>query len=108
VAPRKNTPAVPSELDPDDVWAELSTANAVPPLKVAGIVLQPPTREQIRDWEKAGIARDAEAGERALFGDQYDAIQALFAGKPNYMWENFNRKYLSHFFGVEDDSALKS
>jgi len=90
-------------LDEDDVWAELISENAVPPLKVNGIVLTQPTKAQVDAWR---VAQNAEEGEKALFGDQYEAIHELFRDRPEYIWENFNVKYLKHMFGAADDADL--
>jgi hypothetical protein len=91
------------EFDDDDIWSELVSENAVPPLKVKGVVLPQPTKEQVDKWR---LSTTAEEGERALFGDQYDAIHAIFKDQPEYVWENFNLKYLKHMFGTGDDSQL--
>lgn len=88
----------------DDVWARLQTVNHIPPLEFAGIRLVEPTKTQIDDWANAPTI---EAGERALFADQYDAIQSLFADKPKHVWENFNKLYMAHFFGAEGAEELK-
>lgn len=91
------------DLDPDDIWSDLVTENAVPPMKVKGIVLEQPTKEQVDKWRQATTP---EEGERALFGDQYEAIHALFKPMPEYVWENFNIKYLKHMFGAGDETVL--
>lgn len=101
MAPRKTTPA---ELDADDIWDELVSENVVPPMKVRGIVLEQPSVTQVEAWR---AAKSAEEGERALFGDQYDAIKKLFADQKEYVWENFNIAYLKHMFGIGDDEGLK-
>lgn len=89
-------------LDEDDLWSKLITDNAVPPMKVKGIVLTQPTKRQVDQWR---LATNAEEGERALFGDQYDAIHELFRDQPEYIWENFNVAYLKHMFGAGDDET---
>ncbi len=94
----------PVGLDADDIWEELISENVVPPMKVKGVVLEQPTQKRVELWR---VAKNAEEGERALFGDKYDAIKALFSDEPEYIWENFNIKYLKHMFGVGDDAALK-
>ncbi|ATN93988.1 tail assembly chaperone [Mycobacterium phage Kumao] len=91
-------------LDEDDVWNDLVTENVVPPLKVRGIVLHQPTKDQVDRWRNA---KTVEEGERALFGDQYDAIHELFSNQPEYVWDNFNVKYLAHMFGIGDVESLK-
>lgn len=97
--PRKAVePVEPVELDADDIWNELVTENAVPPMKIKGIVLEQPTVERMEEWRAAA---SVEAGERALFGDEYDRIKALFKGQHEYVWENFNKKYLKHMFGID-------
>lgn len=95
--------AVDEGLDADDVWAELVSENLVPPLKVKGIVLRQPTKEQVDKWR---LSTTAEDGERALFGDQYEAIHDLFRSQPEYIWENFNLKYLKHMFGTGEEAQL--
>lgn len=99
---KDSKPAVEA-LDEDDIWSELVSTNVVPPMKVKGVVLPQPTKAQVDRWR---VAANAEEGERALFGDQYDAIHAIFAGEPEYVWENFNLKYLKHMFGAGDEAQL--
>lgn len=98
--PPRKVETVEVELDSDDYWNEIVSENVVPPMKVKGIVLEQPTVERMEEWRAAA---NVEAGERALFGEQYDAIKGLFKGQLNYKWENFNRIYLKHMFGVEGD-----
>lgn len=99
----KSKPAQVDGLDEDDVWSQLVSENAVPPLKIKGVVLPQPTKQQVDKWR---VAANAEEGERALFGDQYDAIHAIFKEEPEYIWENFNILYLKHMFGAGDESQL--
>ena len=101
-APRKVVE--PVELDADDIWDELVSTNVVPPMKIKGVVLEQPSQRRVEEWR---VAANAEAGERALFGDKYDAIKAVFADEKEYVWENFNIKYLQHMFGVGNDEDLK-
>lgn len=104
MAPRKAVAVTPVDLDKDDIWDELVSANVVPPLKVKGVVLTQPTQRRVEEWKQVG--NDADAGERALFGDQYEAIKAVFADEPEYVWENFNIKYLQHMFGIGTEAEL--
>jgi hypothetical protein len=90
-------------LEEDDIWSDLVSENVVPPLKVKGVVLPQPTKEQVDKWRQA---TNAEEGERALFGDKYDAIHAIFKDEPEYIWENFNVKYLKHMFGAGEETQL--
>ncbi len=94
----------PTVLDADDIWEELTSENVVPPMKVKGVVLEQPTQKRVEQWRQA---KTAEEGERALFGDKFDAIKAVFADEKEYVWENFNVRYLKHMFGVGDDASLK-
>lgn len=94
----------PAVLDADDIWEELTSENVVPPMKVKGVVLEQPTQKRVEQWRQANTA---EEGERALFGDKFDAIKAVFADEKEYVWENFNIRYLKHMFGVGDDASLK-
>ncbi|WP_099021270.1 hypothetical protein [Mycolicibacterium palauense] len=88
----------------DSVWEKLQTENEVPALEFNGITLTEPTKRQIDAWRNA---KSVEEGEKALFGDQFDAIHALFDDLPNHIWENFNVLYLKHFFGTSEDDDLK-
>lgn len=90
-------------LDADDIWSELVSTNAVPPMKIKGIILPQPTKAQVDAWR---VATTAEEGEKALFGEQYEAIHSLFRDQPEYVWENFNVKYLAHMFGTGDEAQL--
>lgn len=88
----------------DEIWLKIQTENQIPPLEFNGITLTEPTKKQIEAWR---AAKNVEEGERALFGDQYDAIHELFDDAPNHMWENFNVLYLKHFFGTAGEDDLK-
>jgi hypothetical protein len=105
--PAAAKPSKPAEvvdsLEEDDIWSDLVSENIVPPLKVKGVVLPQPTKKQVDQWRQATTPED---GERALFGDKYDAIHAIFKDEPEYVWENFNVKYLRHMFGAGDETQL--
>lgn len=88
----------------DEVWVKLQTENAIPPLKFKGLELPEPTKRQIEAWR---AAKSVEEGERALFGDKYDAVHETFNDEPSHVWENFNILYLKHFFGTTGDEELK-
>ncbi|QSM01073.1 tail assembly chaperone [Mycobacterium phage Nanosmite] len=88
----------------DEVWAKLQTENHVPPLAFKGLVFHEPTKKQIDAWRNAA---NVEEGERALFGDLYDAVHELFDDQPQHVWENFNVLYLKHMFGTAGDDSLK-
>lgn len=98
------TAASKAKAGSSDLWAKLQSENAVPPLEFMGLVLTEPTKRQIDSWRAASTL---EEGERALFGDQYDAVHELFDDLPNHVWENFNALYLKHFFGTAGDEDLK-
>ena len=100
---KSSKPADVDGLDEDDLWSQLVGENVVPPMKVKGVVLPQPTKAQVDKWR---LATNAEEGERALFGDQYDAIHEIFASQPEYVWENFNVLYLKHMFGAGDETQL--
>lgn len=99
----KSKPAAVEGLDEDDVWSQLVAENVVPPLKIKGVILPQPTKAQVDKWR---VAANAEEGERALFGDQYEAIHGIFKDEPEYIWENFNILYLKHMFGAGDENQL--
>ena len=88
----------------DSVWEKLQSENHVPPLEFKGLVFTEPTKRQIDNWRKATTV---EEGERALFGDQYDAVHAVFDDEPQHVWENFNVLYLKHMFGTAGEGDLK-
>lgn len=88
----------------DEIWAKLQTENHVPPLVIKGITLLEPSKSQIDAWR---AATTVEAGEKALFGDQYDAVHELFDKLPQHIWENFNVLYLKHMFGTAGEDSLK-
>lgn len=95
-----SAPAVVNVEEVDEVWAKLQSENHVPPLKFKGLSLSEPTKNQIDAWR---VAKDAEEGERALWGDQYDAVHELFDNLPVHVWENFNVLYLRHMFGTDGE-----
>ncbi|ALF00553.1 tail assembly chaperone [Mycobacterium phage SlimJimmy] len=92
------------EEEVDEVWAKLQTENHIPPLTFKGLTFNEPTKAQIDAWR---AAKTVEEGERALFGDLYDAVHELFDPLPQHIWENFNVLYLKHMFGTSGDDALK-
>lgn len=96
----KPAPEVKTPEEIDEVWTKLQTENHVPPLTFKGITLTEPTKRQIDAWRSA---TSVEEGERALFGEEFDAIHALFNDLPVHVWENFNTLYLKHFFGGEGE-----
>ncbi|MEC4857160.1 hypothetical protein R2325_16420 [Mycobacteroides chelonae] len=83
---------------------KLQTENEVPDLVFKGLVLKEPTKSQIDKWRSATTV---EEGERALFGDQYDAVHEVFDNEPQHVWENFNVLYLKHMFGTAGEEDLK-
>jgi hypothetical protein len=93
-------PTVEKVEEVDAVWAKLQSENHVPPLEFNGLSLPEPTKRQIDAWR---AAKDAEEGERALWGDQYDAVHELFDDAPVHIWENFNVLYLRHMFGTDGE-----
>lgn len=102
-ASKASKPAAETELDADDLWNQLVSENVVPPMKIKGVILNQPTKQQVDRWRQAA---NAEEGERALFGEQYDAIHDIFRDQPEYVWENFNLLYLKHMFGAGDEGQL--
>lgn len=96
--------AVDASLDDDDLWNDLVTENAIPPMKVKGHFIPQPTKEQVDIWRTAS---DPVVGEKALLGAQYDEVHGLFDHLPQSAWANFNKKYLKHFFNVGDPDDLK-
>jgi hypothetical protein len=88
----------------DEVWAKLQTENHVPPLEFKGLTFLEPTKRQIDAWRNA---KTVEEGERALWGDLYDAVHELFNDQPQHVWENFNVLYLKHMFGTAGEEDLK-
>jgi hypothetical protein len=83
---------------------KLQAENEVPDLVFKGLVLKEPTKNQIDKWRSATTV---EEGERALFGDQYDAVHEVFDNEPQHVWENFNVLYLKHMFGTAGEEDLK-
>lgn len=88
----------------DEVWKKLQTENHIPNLEFKSLSLPEPTKGQIDAWR---TAETIEAGERALFGDLYQAVHNLFANEAQHVWENFNVLYLKHMFGTAGDEELK-
>ena len=102
MAAASSTKAAPEKAEEpvDEIWAKLQTENHVPPLAFNGLTLHEPTKTQIDAWR---AATTIEEGERALFGDQYDAVHELFDNLPVHIWENFNVLYLKHMFGTDGE-----
>lgn len=67
------------------------------PLRVTqDIVLQCPTKAQL---ERSQLANSEEESNRILLGEEnYDQLTALFSEESAYLWAEFHKAYLQHFF----------
>ena len=80
----------------EGVFAELQAEVKVPdPLVITPeITLYAPTKKQLR---ASRDAVDEDASEKALLGDQYEALHDLFNDQPGELWAEFNKRYIAHF-----------
>jgi RIO-like serine/threonine protein kinase len=67
------------------------------PLRVTqDIVLECPTKAQL---ERSQAGTTEEESNRILLGEEnYDKLVALFSEESAYMWAEFHKAYLQHFF----------
>lgn len=71
------------------------------PLQVTSdIVLNCPTKDQAEIIFAPGVSE--EETQRAVFGDKYDSIMKLFGDKSIYLWREFMKRYMAHFFNEAD------
>lgn len=66
------------------------------------LVLPVPTTLQVRAWD---AATDGEEKLRALLGDQYDTVIALFNDEPIQVWHGFLDAYYEFAFGKGANSV---
>jgi hypothetical protein len=74
----------------------LEEVDTAPYQLTADISIPIPTTDQL---EELYAAKDKEGRERAMFGDQYDAIKALFKGVNYKAWSKFTDELNDHVFG---------
>lgn len=84
--------------------AELQRETKVPePYRLnQDIVIPVPTRKTMRE---ARSAQSAEDYNKTVFGDQWDAINAVFDDQPDALFDAFIRDVGRHFFGVGADDV---
>ncbi|WP_433568061.1 hypothetical protein ACQP1O_43235 (plasmid) [Nocardia sp. CA-151230] len=66
------------------------------------ITISPLTRRQFIEIE---TAENETAAERIIFGEQYDAVIALFEDQPYAVWHAFTRDINRHLFGLGVEQA---
>lgn len=73
------------------------------PLRVTDdIVLECPTKSQLERSQQA--SNSEEESNRVLLGEEhYDKLVALFSEEPAYLWAEFHKAYLQHFFPVQTE-----
>lgn len=84
--------------------ADLQRETKLPePYKLTDDILIPvPTRKTMRD---ARAAQSVEDYNKTVFGDQWDAINAVFDEQPDALWDAFIRDVGRHFFGAGADDV---
>lgn len=96
--------AIDPSLDEGDQWNDIVSEHAIPPLKIKGIVIPQPTKDQVDEWVKNAHLPDAD---KILMGeDTYDQLQAAFAKLPLSAYRNFQKLFMSHMFGTDDVETL--
>lgn len=96
--------AVDDTLAEDDQWNDFITSNPVPSMKVKGIVIPQPTKDQVDEWVKRAGEPDAD---KILMGeDVYAALQEAFRPLPFSAWRNFQRAFMNQMFGSDDVATL--
>lgn len=96
--------AVDETLGDADLWNDIVSENAVPPLLIKGLEIRQPTKEQVDEWVKNANLPDAD---RILMGDEvYDKLQELFKPLPLSAYRNFQRHFMDHMFGTSDVDVL--
>lgn len=66
-------------------------------------IKNPSRKQMIEFWDSVGQDRD-----RALLGDQADAVFALYENEPNQLFQRMINDLLNHFFGTGADDEGKS
>jgi hypothetical protein len=98
--------AVIEDLGEDDLWNDLITEHPVPDLVVKGIRIPQPTKEQVDEWSKL-VNANASDPERVLMPDEaYEALKHAFDKLPLSAWRNFQKRFTSHIFGLDDAETL--
>lgn len=83
-------------------YFDLTTEVDVPkPIRIKttqgeSLIIQPPTRRQMRAQRDA---QTVDESDRALLGENYDALCAHFDDLPRQHWNDFIDKLTAHFFG---------
>ncbi|PQP24165.1 hypothetical protein [Rhodococcus opacus] len=73
------------------------------PIELAeGIVIKPPTKNQLQAFS---VAETAEERESALLGADYEKIVEFYGDKPYQLWVDFQKKIQDHFFGPGADEV---
>jgi hypothetical protein len=84
-------------------FADLLIEAAIEPyVLTADITIDPPTRRQM---QQLSAATSEDEADRALFGDQYDAVADLFGDKPFKLWNAFVVDFRRHMFGRGADDV---
>lgn len=101
MAPKKNPPG--------GRFAELrAEVDNTPYVLTPEIKIYPMSRQQMVDYLAAAAApgnKQQEIRNRAMFGDQFEAIQELFATEPNAVWTLFVKDMNTFLFGQKADDA---
>lgn len=66
------------------------------------ITIKNPTRGQMKAIR---AAKNDDESDKAFFGDQYDAVNALFDDRPEQEWKAFAKDIYEHFFGKGADDV---
>lgn len=80
----------------------LQEARIEPYVLTPAVRIDPPTRKQMRELAAAKSEEDAD---RALFGDQYDAVINLFDDQPFSAWNKFVVEFREQMFGKGADDV---
>ena len=100
------TPAAAAEADNAPIGRfydlQRETETPKPYVLTEGITIQPPTRAQYRQLDKV---EDQDEIDRVIFGENYEAINALYDTRPIEEWRAFMADFNRHFFGIGVEEA---
>lgn len=79
-----------------ELQSELAPTRRTPYRLTADITIAPVTRAQVLALRKT---RDDDEQMAIVLGDQYEAVEALFADRPHEEWGAFQSDLYAHLFG---------
>jgi hypothetical protein len=101
---------MPAAKPAGDKYFELTQEVDIPePIKVGlggtkSVIVQPPTRAQMRELAKIPIT-EIDARDEVVLGKHYEAIKTYYDTLPYQKWNDFTSQLSKHFFGPGADDV---